>query len=347
MCCQHLVKFSPLAVLRLQGNIVIATPEHWDMLSRRWKQRKAVQVGSWLPPTELGRCLRGGHGCWWQCILKLLKPPVSLFPPRPQDVPLFIVDEMHLLGGPHGPALEVRRQGSRQLGSATASCVLQGMAARVSDPSRQPPIETSRRAAPSRPQIITSRMRYISSQLERPIRILALSTSLANAKDMGEWIGATSHGLFNFPPGALGSSMFMHAVHSVRGSCSVQQAAHWCPASLPPCITPLPAGVRPVPLEIHIQGFDIVNLEARMQVRRRLCWQVGSAWLAWPLQRITATVWLMSRTCNGTVLDPPSTFPRPCCGRRTRLSGSTPATASPPLCLCPPASTPRWRPWIC
>lgn len=34
----------------------------------------------------------------------------------PQDVPLFIVDEMHLLGGPHGPALEVRRQGSRQLG---------------------------------------------------------------------------------------------------------------------------------------------------------------------------------------------------------------------------------------
>lgn len=25
-----------------------------------------------------------------------------------QDVPLFIVDEMHLLGGTHGPALEVR-----------------------------------------------------------------------------------------------------------------------------------------------------------------------------------------------------------------------------------------------
>jgi pre-mRNA-splicing helicase BRR2 len=124
-----------------KGNIVIATPEHWDMLSRRWKQRKAVQ-----------------------------------------DVPLFIVDEMHLLGGPHGPALEV----------------------------------------------ITSRMRYVSSQLERPIRILALSTSLANAKDMGEWIGATSHGMFNFPP-----------------------------------------GVRPVPLEIHIQGFDIVNLEARMQAMLR------------------------------------------------------------------------------
>ncbi|EFN58670.1 hypothetical protein CHLNCDRAFT_140958 [Chlorella variabilis] len=121
-----------------KGNIVIATPEHWDMLSRRWKQRKAAQ-----------------------------------------DVPLFIVDEMHLLGGPQGAALEV----------------------------------------------ITSRMRYISSQAERPIRIVALATSLANAKDVGEWVGATSHGLFNFPP-----------------------------------------GVRPVPLEIHIQGFDIVNLEARMQM---------------------------------------------------------------------------------
>lgn len=75
-------------------------------------------------------------------------------------------------------------------------------------------------------------MRYISSQLEKPIRILALATSLANAKDVGEWIGATSHGLFNFPP-----------------------------------------GVRPVPLEIHIQGFEIVNLEARMQV--------GGSWIGW------------------------------------------------------------------
>ncbi len=44
-------------------------------------------------------------------------------------------------------------------------------------------------------------MRYISNQRESPIRIVGLSTSLANAKDLGEWIGATSHGLFNFPPG--------------------------------------------------------------------------------------------------------------------------------------------------
>ncbi|KAJ3695012.1 hypothetical protein LUZ60_000389 [Juncus effusus] len=120
-----------------KGNVIISTPEKWDALSRRWKQRKLVQ-----------------------------------------QVSLFIVDELHLIGGESGPVLE----------------------------------------------IIVSRMRRISSQIENNIRIVALSASLANAKDLGEWIGATSHGLFNFPP-----------------------------------------GVRPVPLEIHIQGVDIVNFDARMQ----------------------------------------------------------------------------------
>ncbi|XP_051139813.1 DExH-box ATP-dependent RNA helicase DExH12-like [Andrographis paniculata] len=120
-----------------KGHIIISTPEKWDGLSRRWKQRKYVQ-----------------------------------------QVSLFIIDELHLIGGQGGPVLE----------------------------------------------IIVSRMRYIASQLENKIRIVALSTSLANAKDLGEWIGASSHGLFNFPP-----------------------------------------GVRPVPLEIHIQGIDIANFEARMQ----------------------------------------------------------------------------------
>ena len=47
-----------------------------------------------------------------------------------------------------------------------------------------------------------SRMRQISNtNKEKPIRIVGLCTSLANAKDLGEWIGASAHGLFNFPPG--------------------------------------------------------------------------------------------------------------------------------------------------
>ena len=44
-----------------QGNIIISTPEYWDVLSRRWKQRKNVQ-----------------------------------------SVSLFIVDELHLIGGESG-----------------------------------------------------------------------------------------------------------------------------------------------------------------------------------------------------------------------------------------------------
>jgi len=96
-----------------KGQIVIATPERWDIMSRRWKQRKNVQ-----------------------------------------NVALFIVDELHLISGAPGPALEV----------------------------------------------VTSRMRFISSQTDKPIRIVGLSASLANAKDLGDWIGCSAHGLFNFDP---------------------------------------------------------------------------------------------------------------------------------------------------
>ena len=69
---------------------------------------------------------------------------------------LFIVDDLHLVGGRDGPVLEVG----------------------------------------------TSRVRYIASQLESPIRIVGLSASLANAKDVGNWIGASSKNVFNFPPSA-------------------------------------------------------------------------------------------------------------------------------------------------
>jgi len=96
-----------------KAQIVVSTPERWDIMSRRWKQRKNVQ-----------------------------------------DVALFIIDELHLIGGAPGPAVEV----------------------------------------------VTSRMRFISSQTDKPIRIVALSTSLANAKDLGDWIGCSAHGLFNFDP---------------------------------------------------------------------------------------------------------------------------------------------------
>ena len=124
-----------------RGDIVVTTPEKWDMVSRRWRQRKAVQ-----------------------------------------SVALFVADELHLVGGQQGPVYEV----------------------------------------------VVSRMRYIGAQTGKAIRVVGLATSLANAVDLGEWIGATGHSLFNFSP-----------------------------------------GVRPVPLDIHITGVDILNFDSRMQAMAR------------------------------------------------------------------------------
>ncbi|MCP9262026.1 hypothetical protein DINM_005324 [Dirofilaria immitis] len=96
-----------------RGQLIIATPEKWDNVSRRWKQRKNVQA-----------------------------------------VRLFIVDDLHMIGGVNGPVLEV----------------------------------------------ICSRMRYMSSQLDSTVRIVALSSSLANARDVGQWLGCSSQATFNFVP---------------------------------------------------------------------------------------------------------------------------------------------------
>jgi len=49
-------------------------------------------------------------------------------------------------------------------------------------------------------EVITSRMRYIASQLEKRVRIIALGTSVANYKDIAEWIGASHSFTFNFHP---------------------------------------------------------------------------------------------------------------------------------------------------
>ncbi|KAI8820753.1 Sec63 Brl domain-containing protein [Fimicolochytrium jonesii] len=63
-------------------------------------------------------------------------------------------------------------------------------------------------------EVIVSRMNYISSRTQKNIRIVGLSTALANANDLADWLGIKDVGLFNFR-------------HSVR----------------------------PVPLEIYIDGF--------------------------------------------------------------------------------------------
>jgi activating signal cointegrator complex subunit 3 len=63
-------------------------------------------------------------------------------------------------------------------------------------------------------EVIVSRMRNISIQTGAQIRFVGLSTALANAGDLGAWLGVSPRGLFNFKP-----------------------------------------SVRPVPMEVHIQGY--------------------------------------------------------------------------------------------
>ncbi|KAH8081708.1 hypothetical protein JL720_8831 [Aureococcus anophagefferens] len=95
--------------LRLVANseVVLATASQWDVLSRRWKQRKALQ-----------------------------------------GIALFVADELHCLGSPEGPTLEV----------------------------------------------VVSRTRYMSSQLEKPVRVIGLAASVADAKDVADWLGCSAPG---------------------------------------------------------------------------------------------------------------------------------------------------------
>lgn len=50
-------------------------------------------------------------------------------------------------------------------------------------------------------EIVVSRMQAMAAQIESGMRIVGLSVSLSNARDVGEWIGANKHTIFNFSPG--------------------------------------------------------------------------------------------------------------------------------------------------
>jgi pre-mRNA-splicing helicase BRR2 len=104
------------ADLRLleRGDLILATPAQWDVLSRQWQRRKNVQTTA-----------------------------------------LLIADELHMLGGSGGHVYEV----------------------------------------------VVSRMHAMAAQIESGLRIVGLSVPLANARDVGEWIGANKHTIFNLSPG--------------------------------------------------------------------------------------------------------------------------------------------------
>lgn len=104
-------------------DVLVCTPAQWDLVSRRWRQRKFVQ--------------RTG---------------------------LVIADEIHLIGSEIGPTYEVT----------------------------------------------ISRARYVTAHTEGKTRIVAFGASLANARDLGEWMGASTQTIFNFSPGARPLPMEVH-----------------------------------------------------------------------------------------------------------------------------------------
>lgn len=119
-----------------ESDVIVCIPAHWDVLSRRWRQRKAIQ-----------------------------------------EVGLVIADEIQVIGADIGATYEVA----------------------------------------------ISRTRYVSLQANTKTRIVAFGVSLANARDLGEWIGAPTQSVFNFPPGA-----------------------------------------RPLPMDLHIQSFNVPHFPSLM-----------------------------------------------------------------------------------
>lgn len=53
-------------------------------------------------------------------------------------------------------------------------------------------------------------MRYMSAHLEHTIRVVALSSSISNAKDVSQWLGCTPTGFFNFHPNVRPVPLELH-----------------------------------------------------------------------------------------------------------------------------------------
>ena len=59
-------------------------------------------------------------------------------------------------------------------------------------------------------EVIVSRTRFVSEQTGNKTRIVACAVSLSNAKDLGDWIGASSQTIFNFAPSARPLPLEVH-----------------------------------------------------------------------------------------------------------------------------------------
>ncbi|XP_041762573.1 activating signal cointegrator 1 complex subunit 3 [Anopheles merus] len=70
-------------------------------------------------------------------------------------------------------------------------------------------------------EVIVSRMNFISSHTDRTVRIVGLSTALANARDLANWLGIETMGLYNFKPSVRPVPLSVH-IQGFPGK-------HYCP----------------------------------------------------------------------------------------------------------------------
>ncbi|KKA28913.1 hypothetical protein TD95_002496, partial [Thielaviopsis punctulata] len=75
-------------------------------------------------------------------------------------------------------------------------------------------------------EIIVSRMNYIGSSTQNPVRLLGMSTACANATDLANWLGVKEGGLFNFKPSVrpVPLEMYIDGFPEVRGFCPFMQS---------------------------------------------------------------------------------------------------------------------------
>ncbi|XP_072018769.1 LOW QUALITY PROTEIN: activating signal cointegrator 1 complex subunit 3-like [Amphiura filiformis] len=70
-------------------------------------------------------------------------------------------------------------------------------------------------------EVIVSRTNFISSHTDRRVRVIGLSTALANARDLADWLGIKQVGLFNFRPSVRPVPLEVH-ISGFPGK-------HYCP----------------------------------------------------------------------------------------------------------------------
>ena len=119
-------------------------------------------------------------------------------------------------------------------------------------------------------ETIVSRVNFIVAQTGVPVRLIGLSTALANARDLADWlnVGAsvcaaasapvTTSGASASPMAAVGAGA--NALSQLLGSAGAGFLFNFHPS------------VRPVTLEVHIAGFAGKNYCPRMATMNKPCY---------------------------------------------------------------------------